>query len=136
MLSFEHYGIFVAGLMSEKSTGIHRSRYENEDDINTPTLYYSWEYLEGWCILNTLMLQYINIKMVEKGETRGLSYLPSHEIRLQIRVLPVSSKQKIGHFLFNTATAWHSLTVEHNTLYRTWQHSFKGNYLVLRVCNR
>lgn len=46
----------------------------------------------------------------------------SHGIWLEILVLSVSSKQKIGHILFNTATAWHSFTVEHNTHYRTWQH--------------
>lgn len=60
----------------------------------------------------------------------------SHGIWLEIRVLSVSSKQKIGHILIDTATAWHSFTVEHNTYYRTWRHSFKENYSARKVCNR
>lgn len=49
----------------------------------------------------------------------------SHGIWLEILVLSVSSKQKIGHILFNTATAWHSFTVEHNTHDRTWHTASK-----------
>lgn len=42
--------------------------------------------------------------------------------------------RKIGHILFNTATAWHSFTVEHNIHYSTW--SFKESNSACRDCNR
>lgn len=81
-------------------------------------------------------IQHAEILQLSESEYTNCVPTLSHGIKLEILVLSVSSTQKIGHILFHTATAWHSVTEQHNALYRTRRQRFKGNYLVLRHCNR